>query len=172
MCASFKVLWCASFEVPCDVHPSRCLVLCDVLGKFVPEFCRVLLLWGSWRKTSPPHSLRFHCRRTFLYAICYLGRRSLGWFLKKCPPLPNELLPGGIFCRSVCCFDIRFVCQRGNARKLCFLWKNVSPLSFALLSSRVLVLFVLGKSNDGYQRFLWEKCPPPLSGIHLSIFPR
>ena len=48
------------------VHPSRCLVLCilrgallcDVLGIFAPEVCRVVLSWGSWRKTSPP-SLRF-----------------------------------------------------------------------------------------------------------------
>ena len=50
-----------------DVHPSRCLVmcilrdalLCDVLGVFAPEVCRVVLSWGSWRKTSPPPSLRF-----------------------------------------------------------------------------------------------------------------
>ena len=39
--------------------------------------------------------------------------------------------------------------------------KNVSPLSCALLSSSGLVIFVSGKLNDGWRRFLWKKCLPP-----------
>ena len=117
--------------VPCVAYPSSCralrilrgALLCDVLGIFAPEVCRVVLSWGSWRKTSPP-CLRFffpkdlfggcflrgkaplEYLRLWLVAGCFLRevicccprRRSLGWFLKKhLPPFLTSRCPEAFY---------------------------------------------------------------------------
>ena len=137
-CILRGALMCASFEMLCCEHPSRCLVVWCVRHICTGGLqSRVGLSWGFWRKMSPP------CLRVFVpkdlfggcflrgkapleylrlwlvsglflqEVICYCPRRcSLGWFLKKKRlPLPNESLPGGILWRrSVWYPDRWFVC--------------------------------------------------------------
>ena len=88
------------------------------------------------------------------------------------PPLPNESLPGVIFCWSVC-FDIRFFfadeAMRGN-----FVFGEKTSPSFLLRCCPRGSLFFLFWVNRmmGAEGSCGNKRPLPLSGIHFSIFPR
>ena len=75
----------------------RDALLCDVLGIFAPEVCRVVLSWGSWRKTSPP-GLRFFLPKDLFGCNLLLSEATLVRVVleKTSPQLPNESLPGGI----------------------------------------------------------------------------
>ena len=107
MCILRGTVFCASFEMPCYVHPSRCCVLCIL---------RDVLLCASFEVLCFVHPSR---------------RRSLGFcfFGKNVSPLPNELLPGGSLCSKVSSllwnFDRLFVYHRGNTRKFQILRKRV-----------------------------------------------
>ena len=141
MCILRGVVFCASFEVPCYVHPSRCCVLCIL---------RDDLLCASFEALCFVHPLRclFMCilRGAVFCASfemsCYVHpsrRRSLGFcfFWKNVSPLPNELLPGGSLCRKgsslLWNLDRLFDYHRGNARKFCFFGKRLPPFLRAVV---------------------------------------
>ena len=90
------------------VHPSRCLVLCmlrgallcDVLGIFALEVCKVVLSWGSWRKTSPP-SLRFFLPKDLFGCNLLLSGATLVRVVleKTSPPFLTSHCPE-VFCEE------------------------------------------------------------------------
>ena len=74
------------------------LFLCDELGIFAPEVCRVVLSWGSWTKTSPP-SLRFFFPKDLFGCILLLSGATLVGvvFEKMSPPFLTGRCPEVIF---------------------------------------------------------------------------
>ena len=74
-------------------------MLRDVLGIFAPEVCRVVLLWGSWRKMSPPHSLRFSLPKDLFVCNLFLSGATLVRVVleKMSPPFQMSRCPEVFF---------------------------------------------------------------------------
>ena len=114
VCILRGVLMCASVEVPCYVHPSRCCVLCivrDVLlcASFEATLIRVLF----FGKTSPPFLMSrcpeavyvekavLICGTLIYYLLTTEATRGNFVFLEKClPPFLCAIVFGGFssFC--------------------------------------------------------------------------
>ena len=153
------------------VQPSRFLLLCilrdallcDVLGVFAPEVCRVVLSWGSWRKTSPP-SLRFFLPKDLFGCNLFLSGATLVRVVleKMSPPLPNGSLLEGYRCWwqfgrerfPSFCWPSRGSMFTGEATCANFVfWKKRLPPW--MLSRWVVFFFVFASvgSNDGCRGF-------------------
>ena len=80
------------------------------------------------------------------------------------PPLPNELLPGGIFCRTLIDYLFTTKAMRGNFN----FFEKTSPPFLARCCLRWVLFFLLFGSRD-WCRGVWLKNVSPLFGIHVSI---
>src|SRR6185312_13643256 len=103
-------LLCASFEVLCFVHPSRCLVMCILR---VDVFC------ASFEMACYVHTLR---RRALWF--CFFGKTSPPFLTSRCPEAVY-VEKGVLFCGTL----IDYLLTTEATRKNFVFLKNVSPLS-------------------------------------------
>ena len=75
--------------------------MCDELGIFAPEVCRVVLSWGSWRKASPPPRLRFFLPKDLFGGNLLLSEATLVRVVleKTSPPFLTSRCPE-VFCEE------------------------------------------------------------------------
>ena len=106
MCILRGVVFCASFEVPCYVHPSRCCVLCIV---------RDVLLCASFEAT--------------LVRVLFFGKMSPPFLTSRCPEAVY-VEKGVLFCGTLIDYLLTTEATRGN---FVFLEKRLPPFLRAVV---------------------------------------
>jgi len=138
--------------VPCVAYPSWCralrilrgALLCDVLGVFAPEVCRVVLLWGSWRKTSPP-SLRFFLPKDLFGCNLFLSGATLIRVVleKRLPPFLMSRCPE-VFLLECLMFRYKICLPTRQCAETLFFVKKTSPPFFHAVVLEGLSSFCFG----------------------------
>jgi hypothetical protein len=141
MCILRGVVFCASFEVPCYVHPSRCCVLCilrdallcasfEVLCFVHPSRCLVMcILRGAVFCASFEMPYYVHPSRRRSLGFCFFGKTSPPFLTSRCPEavyVEKRVL----FCGTLIDYLLTTEVTRGN---FVFLEKRLPPFLRAVV---------------------------------------